>query len=93
MKTTTRRTTCDSTVTSCTSCPIRRSWTGSTNCVTQVVRPEEGRIVLGWIGGKDSVDALYGIYEPLERLFAKHARRAEPAPADSGCTGRPPAAV
>ena len=41
----------------------------------EVVRPGEGRIVLGWIGGKDSVDALYAIYEPLERLFAKYADR------------------
>lgn len=40
-----------------------------------VVRPRDGRIVLGWIGGKDAVDALYAIYEPLERLFARHADR------------------
>jgi glycosyltransferase involved in cell wall biosynthesis len=28
--------------------------------------------VLGWIGGKDTADALYVIYEPLERLFARY---------------------
>jgi hypothetical protein len=41
----------------------------------EVVRSDEGPVVLGWIGGKDSVDALYAIYEPLERLFATHGSK------------------
>ncbi len=36
----------------------------------QVQRGGE-RVVIGWIGGKDSVDALYVVYEALERLFAE----------------------
>ncbi len=51
----------------------------------EVCRGDDEQIVLGWIGGKDSVDALYAIYEPLERLFAKHANlhlRILGAPAD-----------
>jgi glycosyltransferase involved in cell wall biosynthesis len=35
------------------------------------VQRDNQRILLGWIGGKDSADALYVIYEPLERLFAE----------------------
>lgn len=38
----------------------------------QVLRePDECRI--GWIGGKYTADALYKVFEPLERLFEQHA--------------------
>ena len=37
----------------------------------KVIRPQS-QIVLGWIGGKDAADALYVVYEALERLFAQH---------------------
>jgi len=30
------------------------------------------RVVLGWIGSPSACDALFAIFEPLERLFAKH---------------------
>jgi len=35
-------------------------------------RSHRGGIVLGWIGSPSSVCNLYAIWEPLERLFAKH---------------------
>lgn len=35
------------------------------------IRRDDPRIVIGWIGGKDSADALYVVYEALERLFAE----------------------
>jgi len=37
----------------------------------KVDRPQS-ETILGWIGGKDSADALYVVYEALERLFARH---------------------
>ena len=36
-----------------------------------IQRPED-QIRLGWIGGKDTADSLYKIYEPLEQLFAEN---------------------
>jgi glycosyltransferase involved in cell wall biosynthesis len=39
-----------------------------------IVRRDERQVILGWIGGKDSVDALYVVYEALERLFAEFPR-------------------
>lgn len=38
-----------------------------------VTRPTD-EIRLGWIGGKDTADSLYKIYEPLERLFAENPK-------------------
>ena len=36
------------------------------------VGPDPTRVTIGWIGGSNTADALYKIYEPLEELFAKH---------------------
>lgn len=36
--------------------------------------PTSDRVVLGWIGSPSACDALFAIFEPLERLFAKHPR-------------------
>ena len=36
------------------------------------VERSQSETILGWIGGKDAADALYVVYEALERLFARH---------------------
>jgi glycosyltransferase involved in cell wall biosynthesis len=35
-------------------------------------RREHATCRIGWVGGKYTADALYRIFEPLERLFSKH---------------------
>ena len=37
----------------------------------QVVR-DPARVTIGWIGGSNTADALYRIYEPLEDVFERH---------------------
>lgn len=37
-----------------------------------IVRRDPAKVVIGWIGSPSSCDALYAIWEPLEKLFAKH---------------------
>jgi len=39
---------------------------------TQVEKPAD-RVVIGWIGGQNTADALYKIFEPLETLFKKYS--------------------
>lgn len=36
------------------------------------VSPDPSRITIGWIGGSNTADALYQIYEVLDDLFARH---------------------
>jgi glycosyltransferase involved in cell wall biosynthesis len=36
------------------------------------VTGDSNRITIGWIGGSNTADALYKIYEPLESLFLRH---------------------
>ncbi len=37
------------------------------------VARDDSRVTIGWIGGSDTADALYQIYEPLEELFSRHS--------------------
>lgn len=38
----------------------------------RIVRDSQ-RVTIGWVGGSNTADALYRIYEPLEDVFARHA--------------------
>jgi glycosyltransferase involved in cell wall biosynthesis len=40
--------------------------------IRQTVRRDPDQVRIGWIGGKYTADALYRIFEPLEKLFAAH---------------------